>query len=325
MSKQYKGVNKSRLKTIYLRQDSPSWGTDYIPSILATPQEAPAISHAVTMTPSKLNGRETHLLSISERNACLLGLYNPQVIGLQEQRMLSPEPCHHPLWSFPGVDRTVLPPLNGIIDVADRLQYLDLLTRLNVEDRNTPGNLVSVVFPWVGDLLWSLKGNTGKFFNVNWSIKGTYLDFKRPSINCSGKAKETRRVLGRHEIEKIYYQDAGIRTVLVANEGIDRHVSANLRQLFLHHRRPLHLTVEQREEILKKYHSALEIGIPPIEVIIQFSERGRYTVDQCRSLLWQAIWDRELRVDLFKPILINRPLMHEIRDVIDVYSDWFKE
>lgn len=325
MANKSKGINEARLKSIYSRQGTPGWGQDYTPSILATPQEAPSISHAITMTPSKLNGRETHLLSLPERNACLLGLYNPQVIGLQEQRMLSPEPCQHPLGSFPEEGRAVLPPLKGIIDVADRLEYLDLLTRLNVENRNVPGNLVPVVFPWVGDLLWALKDTSGKIFNVNWSVKGTYIDFKRPSINCSGKAKEARRALGRHEIEKIYYQDAGIRTVLVADEGIDRHVSANLRQLFLHHRRSLHLTVEQRDEILEKYRSAMEIGIPPIEVIIQFSERGRYTVDQCRSLLWQAIWNRELRVYLFNPILINRPLMHEIRDVIDVYSDWFKE
>src|SRR5690606_2084076 len=116
-----KGVSIARLKAIYQRQRDPHWDSSYVPGILATPQEAPSISHAFILTPQKLSGRESHFLSTAERDAALLGLYHPAVVGLQEQRMLSPEPTVHPLWTYPAIDRTTLPALRGLIDTADRL------------------------------------------------------------------------------------------------------------------------------------------------------------------------------------------------------------
>lgn len=324
MSSKHKHINEPRLKTIYLRQDSPSWAMDYQPSILATPQEAPSISHALILTPKKLGGREVHTLSIPEGNAAFLGLYHPRTVGLQEQRMLSPEPRHHPLWTFPGIDRTGLPTLKGLIDVAERLGYLDLLTHVSVKNEHEPNGCLTVVFPWVGDLLWTVQSPSGEVFNVNWTVKANYSDFKRPSPGKKKKSEDMRSVLGRHEIEKIYYEDASIRTIQIADEAIDRHVSANLRQLFLHHRRQLQMTEGQCQEMLFKYRSALEAGVPPIEVILQFTERKRFTIHQCRSFFYQAIWNRELRIDLFHPILINLPQRQETRDVLDVYADWFK-
>jgi hypothetical protein len=317
-----KGINASRLKTIYTRQESPGWSADYVPAILATPQEAPSISRAFVLTPEKLECREVHLLSTPERNAALLGLYHPDVVGLQEQRMLSPEPCPHPLWTFPRMDRTGLPALRGLIDVADRLGYLKLLSRVNVENTNDPCGFASVIFPWIGDLLWAIRTAVGEVFNINWTVKSSYADFKRASLK-GNKTGDVTRGLARHEIEKTYYEDARIKTVQVADEAIDSHVAANLRQLFLHHRRPLGLTTEQRAEILHKFHSALEAGVPPVEVILQYSDRRKFTVHQTRSCFYQAVWNRELRIDLFHPILINLPQRAEERDVLDVYADWF--
>lgn len=323
MTSTRKGVNASRLKTMYERQASPSWDGDYVPAIFATPQEAPSKSRAFVLTPEKLKSREIHLLSTPERNAALLGLYHPDVVGLQEQRMLPPEPSPHPLWTFPGMDRTGLPAVKGLIDVADRLGYLNLLTRVNIENKNVSCGYSSVVFPWVGDLLWAIRTTSGAVFNINWTVKSSYADFKRSFLKDK-KTGDMRKVLARHEIEKALYEDASIKTVQVADEAIDSHVAANLRQLFGHHRRPLGLSAEPRAEILYKFYSALGAGVPPVEVILEFSNRGRFTVHQCRSLFYQAIWNRELRIDLFHPILINLPQRPEEQDVLDVYADWFR-
>ncbi len=322
-----KGICPERLKTIYRRQaNTPPWDGSYVPSTLATPQEAPSISRAFIMTPEKFGVREIHLLSTPERNAALLGLYHPAIVGLQEQRMLSPEPAMHPLWTWAGIDRTRLTPFKGVIDVAERLGHLDLLPKVKVPNPDAPDSPLTMVFPWTGDLLWAIKGKGEALHCVNWTVKSEYEEFKRPCSHRDGKPRgnDSARTIARHQIEQSYYHDAGIPTVRVADECIDCDVASNLRQLFLHHRRELRLNKEQCWEIQHKYQIALESGNPPSEVIIDLTGRQRFTLDQCRSLLYQLIWYRQLRVDLFQPVLINRPLHPETRDVLEVYAHWFR-
>ncbi|PPD00230.1 MAG: hypothetical protein CTY35_02975 [Methylotenera sp.] len=321
-----KGISPSRLKLIYQRQSRPPWDETYIPGILATPQEAPSISRAFILTPSKLQGRETHLLSTAERNAALLGLYHPDVIDLQEQRMLSPEPTVHPLWTMLEASRIHLPSLHGIIDVADRLGFLNMLPRLKVKNPKSPKETLTVVFPWFGDLLWAIKKSDGSVFCVNWTIKDKLIDFTKPGPRHDEKLNLTSNsnILARHDIERTYYLDADIPTFRIAGEDIDRNVVANLRQLFIYHRRPIELSRDQQAEIYEKYVSAFEAGIPTGEVISHFVMRGRYSAEQCKTVFYQAIWERRLRVDLFQPILINRPINPETIDVITHYQHWFK-
>jgi hypothetical protein len=327
MTASRKGINAARLKIIYRRQASPAWDAKYIPSILATPQEAPSISRAFILTPAKFDGREVHLLSTGERNAALLGLYHPSVVGLQEQRMLSPETRLHPLWTLDGIDRTSLQQVRGVIEVAERLGFLHILPRIQVDHPENPGQKMTVVFPWIGDLLWAVRSPAGGVFCINWSIKDKRGDFDRPGPRRDGRPRTpgvNESVLARHLIEKTLYEDACIRTIHVAGEDIDKHLAANLRQLFLHHRRELNLSQEQKEEILHRFRIAMEMDITPGEVITSFVERGKFSVDQCRSLLFQSIWNREILVDLFTPVLINRPLHPQERDPIEVYADWFR-
>lgn len=319
-----KGISAQRLKTIYKRQLNSGWDSSYQPSILATPQEAPSISRAYTLNSNKL-GRQVHVLSTPERNAALLGLYHPAVIGLQEQRMLFPEPTEHPLWSMPDLDRTNLQTIRGLVEVADKMGHLNLLPRVKVRLRN--GEIITTVFPWIGDLLWAIKGKNREIYCVNWSIKSNYQDFKRPPLrrlNDYGYYSKNNHLLERHVIEQKYYEDAGIRTLFISDDQIDQHVVANLRQIFLHHGRSIHLDELQKSEILNRYQIAFDTGIPPSDVITSFAEKQKYSVNDCRDIFFQAIWTRKLRVDLFSPILINLPMKPESRDVLDVYRGWFE-
>ncbi|PPC83157.1 MAG: hypothetical protein CTY38_04805 [Methylotenera sp.] len=319
-----KGISAPRLKAIYKRQHACKWDESYQPSILATPQEAPSISRAITLKPLKL-GREVHLLSIPERNAALLGLYHPDVIGLQEQRMLSPEPAPHPLYTLESINRLNLPAFRGLVEVAESMGLLNQLPRVQVPLNS--GEIVTTVFPWIGDLLWALKDKNEKIFCINWSVKDNEENFKRPTLKKLanyGRVNGNADLQPRHQIEQQYYLDAEIRTVFVSNEKIDQEVAANLRQLFLHHSREIDLNDEQKTEILNNFKIAFDLVIPPSDVITAFVRKGKYSVDQCRQVFYQAIWSRKLHVDLFSPILINLPMKPESRDVLEVYQDWFK-
>jgi hypothetical protein len=321
-----KGINQEKFLTIVKRQAKPRWWADYAPSILATPQEAPSSSHALILNSDKL-GRGVHCLSLGEAAAAILALYHPKLRELHEQKMLAPWPTPHPLAGFPGSRQVGLPPLSGLIDVAERLGYLSLLPRVTVKNPESPHNPLTHVFPYVGDFLLFLAKDDGESYCINWSVKDTDISFKR-KFAAPGKKRqkeEPTAILARHEIEETYYQDAGIRTVRLAANNINQGVVANLKQLFLNHRTKISLTESQQSQILDRFRIALDAGIPAHEVIRSACARGAVTPHDCRTVLYQAIWKRELRVDLFQPILINRPLRPERQDVLEVYSDWFRE
>ncbi len=134
------------------------------------------------------------------------------------------------------------------------------------------------------------------------------------------------------QLEEMFYDceencenNGKVASYIPALERVDPDLFANLRQLFIYHRRQVSLTDDQREEIVHRFQSGMEAGVAPMDVIARLAGASLHTADECRSCLYQAIWKRRLRVDLFKPIVLDRPLRPEERDVIDVQSDWFKE
>jgi len=188
--------------------------------------------------------------------------------------MLSPEPASHPLWNMHDINRQNLQPIHGLVEVAEKMGYLHLLPRVNV--RMPHNEVITTVFPWIGDLLWAIKDTSGKIYCINWSVKSDYQDFKRPPFRKPKQPadnNENSKLLERHEIEREYYRDAGIRTLFISDDQIDKHVVANLRQIFLHHRRPVNLSDEQKNEILNRFKIAFDTGIPPSDVITSFVDR----------------------------------------------------
>jgi hypothetical protein len=316
----------ARLQEIMRRQKEMRWGADYLPAIQATPKEAPSGSRASILTALKLGGREMHLLSSAERAFALLSLYHPNVVDIHEQAMLSPDPCPHPLSGFPEMEVSDLLPFKGVIDIADRLGYTNLLPIVWEDRQADPESPRAFVFPYIGDLLLFLAPPGEKPYCVNWNIKSTLDAFKLPGAPNSKRYRTADAVadLPRNEMERAYYADVGIRTEHLAADLLGPHVVANLTQLFTHHATPLDLSLEQEEELLGRFQVALETGVPPFEVIQLGAVRGRFTVHQARTFLWQTIWRRELRCDLFSPLLIDRPLRSEHEDVLDVYGDWFR-
>ena len=234
----------------------------------------------------------------------------------------------HPLHNFPGAIASELLPLKGMIDVAERLGYVHILPRVWAPDLDCDGGRRDLVFPYIGDLLWAIRRDKGSYYCVNCSVKDSEIAFKRPlQTKRSTQASDQlpTSLLVRHELECAYYADAEIRTILLAADNIDEHVRANLRHLFLHHGRTVELPDDEQEEILARFHHCLETGAPPSELIVRLTGAGKYSVEDCKNVLFQGIWFRKLRVDLFRPILIDRPLKPETQDVLIRYADWFSE
>ena len=45
---------------------------------------------------------------------------------------------------------------------------------------------------------------------------------------------------------------------------------------------------------------------------------------ECKIEMYQSIWQRQLRIDLFQYFFFDHALIPESRDVLDLYGEWFK-
>jgi len=314
-----------RLRTILERQEQAKFGPDYQPAIRATPREAPSISRCAVVQSAKLR-REVHLLSTPELHAALLALYHPNLFDLHEQKMLSVDPQPHPLFSHPTAVGLRLSPVCGTVVVAERLGHIDLHPKVKAPSVSKSKEWMWVPYPFIGDLLLFLTDRGGPYC-VNWTTKLTREDFVRPLVRTGPIKKPAvafRRIQARQEIERDYYADAGIHTVQIAGTDINKHVAANLRQLYGWQLQTIKLSENLRVELHHKFETALDLKIPPIDIIAQFMMRHLCRREDCLAVLYQSIWRRLIRVDLFRPVLVDRALHLENRDVLVEYKSWFE-
>ena len=317
-------VNIQRLTAIRKRQAVDHWGKDYVAAIFATPKEAPGISRPSILVPEKLGGRDMHLLSLPEKAAGLLALHDPNTWEIQEEKVLSTGPRPHFLFGHPRAQGIHWPSLKGTVDVANRMGRLKKHPKVKFQNPKT-GEWQWIPFPYIGDLLLFRQDELGVFC-VNWTVKDKYKDFKKRGPRAANALPQGDSVEDddeRHELEKQYYADAEIRTVQVAGEAINKHVVANLAELFLHHGRRVALDTAERRRITDGFVESIGTSPPIFEHIQKLSQLFAVDAQVVQTVLRQGIWRREIRVDLYQPLLRDQPLKPEIKDVLEQYSAWF--
>lgn len=316
-----RGVTEQRLRQILERQDPPKYGAEYIPSTLATRDEAPSKSRPKRFRSLELE-REIHVLSDPEAKAFILALYHPNVLEVHEQKMLSRWPAPHPLVSYPGHVTHNLPHFMGTVNVAERLDCLDLHPVISIRDKDNPGQKVTVAFPYQGDLLLFIFSDEA--YCVNWNIKESAESFNSPSIkNSKNNAYLKRKAYMRALLEEVYYQDANIRTVRIAGDDIDDDLFRNLFRAWKCSEEEINVTEEMQAELLKSFIICIEVGTSPLEVALVYALNERCSVDDAKTVFFKLIWERKLRVNLFNPVLFDFPVEPEMIDVLTHYSEWF--
>ncbi len=316
----------TRLAQIIQRQDPPSFGPNYVPAIKASREEAPPRSRPAWVW-WELAGRYLSTLSSVERAILLIALHHPGVWEVHDQRMLPPMPRPHPMSGHPKAAGLNLPPMRGTVDVSDSLGLLRFHPVIGVPVEPGSNGFEKVPFPWVGDLLLFLEDEQGPY-NVNLDIKWDAKEFEQANIDMKlhgTRAKKSReKVKARHAIEAQLYADVGIPTHQLSRVDYDDHVVANLTQLFLWHPRKDPFNETQRVEIVGLFNQAMVTGEPGIEIAWALCARYGWQLYDVKIVLYQAIWKRQIRIDLFQPLLFENPLHPEQRDVLAVYGAWFK-
>jgi len=276
---------------------------------------------------SNLMQREIHLMSLGERSAAFLALYNQRVFDLQEQRVLFTGPWPHPLHGHPNAMGLDLPAFKGTINVAERLNCLSQHPTVMFKPvQEDPDTWKRVPYPYLGDLLLFINDDQGPFC-INWTVKKDEEDFKKFRLgrrsNPNRETADQEKAARRHKVEEIYHQDVGIRTVQVTSSAIPARLAANLNRLFGWHNRKLKISESQQSELLRWYQTEMQKRTPPIRLLSPMMQKLGCSREDCLGVLYQGIWKRELRVDLFHPILVDHPLCPEMKDALVEFAHWF--
>lgn len=317
-------ISETRLRTILSRQHHDKWGRDYVASIFADPKEAPGISTASILRAAKLGLRECHCLSSNETGYALLGLYHPDCWDVHEQRMMSPGPRPHYLYGHPSASGIALNSFLGTLDVTERLGVLAKHPKVRVLTGRDTGTWSYLPFPYISDLNLFMTDRDGAYI-VNWPIKDKKEDFRvRVKKNSTSTTGEGDAFDTRIRIEQTYFNDANIRSQLLAGKELNNHVKWNLRDLFLDHSFKTSVSDSSRLEILDIYKDVIGVDRPAYLVAHQIALAFKITPREATAILKQGIWCRQLRVDLFQPVDISKPLRPERLDILTEYREWFK-
>jgi hypothetical protein len=317
-------LSAARLAEILRRQQTPSFGPTYEPSIRACREEAPSGSRFAEVW-SCLLGRSVHTLSGPERAFLSVLLYCEfGLFELQEQRMLPYAPAAHPLEGHPQAAGLDLKRFRGTLKVADELHHLAFHPFVTL---NKNGAISEGPGCWIGDYLAFFTDGQGAFC-LNFNIKETRAEFTVPSYGVTVKTRlrqATARNTARHEVEKQLYADIGIRTIEVATEEIPEILAANLLELLRWQKHRHVLTPQQVQTVLNALNEGLDRGASPLEVMGAVElDQGIDMYDQ-KIVLMQGIFDREVRLDLFEShIFIDKPMTPEQQDVKEVFGHWFR-
>jgi hypothetical protein len=312
-----------RERTIRKRQDPPEWGAGYLPGQLATREEAPDESRPATILSFQL-GRPVHCMSEPELYAFVLASYMGKFFELHESRTMSPEPSAGFIHGCPGLTQTYAAAHCGTILAAERLGVLQFHPTIRVPDPSTSKSKV-IAFPLLSDQLFFCRDDEG-IYGVNWCIKQAPEDFKkafksRSPVRApkSDEAHEARLL-----IEEEVFRDAGIRTIHVANTDIPNHVKLNLRSIYTYKLRESSLHELLRLEFIETVNARLPLEVPLFETIRSFQGRYGGSFFDYQIDLFTAIWDKKIKCDLWRPILLDEPLRPLAKCLDAHFASWWQ-
>lgn len=315
-----------REKQIRERQEPMRWGKDYETGQRATVAEAPDESRPARVRCIEFD-RPVHTMGTPETWALLVGLYVGQAKELHEGRMLPPEPGPGPLSGYPFAEVAQVRGYEGTIAVAERLGVFCHHPTVAVPANDGHRKRKTIAFPLLGDQLWFCEDMQGPY-PVNLTIKRSTEDFERPFGSKRLAPQELAEAIdaqrARDAIEIELYRQAGVPTHHIAQTDIPEHVALNLRELYVWQHRVAHLEEELQSEVVETLRARMAREVPIFETLRYFLGKYGGTLYDYLVVLHQALWRREIEIDLWAPMNVDRPLRPAKQDAMKMFGRWFK-
>lgn len=322
---QFRHLTEVRLREILRRQDPPVFGHGYEASIKPTRTEAPSRSRPAWVWSQRL-GRRVSTLSQPERDVFCILDYHPGLFELQEQRMLPFLPTPHPFAGHHLAAGLVLPAVRGTLAVAHDLGVLNFHPVLRSGNQAQGEPLEAVPAPFINDFLAFFYDTEGCYC-LNLSVKATKEAFTTKTIGVTPRTNMQRaqqREAARHAVEEKLFLEIGIPTHFLASSELHPIAVANLQNLQLWQKRPQPFDQSAYQKIVDAFQNGMvqcKSGLEVIHCLKASQGQREYDI---RVTLHHAIWRRDLRIDLFSYFFIDRPLIPEKQDVLELYGHWFE-
>jgi hypothetical protein len=214
------------------------------------------------------------------------------------------------------------------VNVADKLGILSKHPIVHLSNPDNSEQALRHAFPYLGDLLIFLKDDQGPYC-VNWSVKPRKADFyarpgRRQSKASAKLASEPPSLDTRHLLEERYFADAQIPSHFVAVEDLPFHLIYNLNALCTHSQRTLTLPHEAQEELIHQLQKVVGTPTTVLSMLPIWTARFKCERDELLSAFYKAIWNRRVLVDLYKPVLVDKPLKVQRTDPLLDYAHLFR-
>lgn len=317
----------ARLEKILERQAGPTrWLSAYQPANMISDADVPRQTRPSALWDPYLQ-RFLQAQAITERPFLLFARHNPAVFDVHEQHMLAYNPAPHPLSNHEMARGLILPGLRGTMAITESLGCLNKHPMVGIPQDDSKKSKKVRPFPYIGDILLFLSDSQGSYA-VDWSIKATEADFYRTfkSRHKPPSKEDRERAELRHEIERLLLLDGQIPIHKLHPGLIDETLRVNLLNLFYWYaREPQTDDARARQAEITTWYGE---QLPRIRVMFDLAKEAagyfKLNIHDAKWILKSAIFQRRLRVDLFRLVADNFPLYPENINPFDRYAEWFR-
>ncbi|WP_174876044.1 hypothetical protein [Vogesella oryzae] len=301
------------------RQGVPRIGAEYQPAIQAVKGEAPSLGRCARLYFPRY-GRVIHTLSAPETAAAFVAAAHPRNRDILEQRCLPPLPDINPLALYPEMRGRRIEGLPGTLAIAEQCGLLAFHPSFLSDDRCS-----RIPVPLTGDLLLILRDEDG-LYAVNWTIKLNNSGFlerqnrrpvRRKSLASQQKAE------ARLRIESECYAQAGIPTHRVTGVTFDEVLVANLRMCAAWLSRPTKLNLASQNAMISCYCKIIDTNYSPLDLLEKLMLRFDCSRQDCLIVFYQAVWHRQLQINLFRSVMFDTPLQSAKEEWHVKYAQYF--
>lgn len=303
------------------RQEEIRFGPTYLAAKMAVRGEAAARSGAGTLPAVRL-GRPIHAQSRPEKIAAALALYSG-VFELHDQHLYYPMSMLHPLAYHPLYSHLPWPSSDGTFDLAEMLGLQKWHPRAWDSQADAPDADAGLqgggwyIGAWVGDFLLYRRDAGGRPFILFWEVKDKPESHGRPGgdYRRQHSAKAIEATNARNTVCAAYAEQLASRIVEFSSSSLPYQLGTTLVSLCRNQTADLDLPDTAIVELVQAFREAVGSDQPACEVARKLVRTGAQFA-AAKDLLDIAVWERRVRIDLYQPVLWNRPLLPESSDVL---------